>query len=494
MANTPETPNKIINDVFNAWPDVQSDILRHPYDFSIDYVKLYPWNGGEPIDITNIRGQINIYEDIFNSCLTGSIQLIDAWDIPVLYPLIGEEILEISWKRPGTKEGNNTTTQPSPTDLLNNFPKDLQKAVEVKPSTIWKMKFRIVKMTDRILQRDKTQSYTLHFISPEAIQNKKKKVSKGYKKKLYSDIVKDIFDSYIKVNKTIECEKTKYEQDFCVAHWTPAQAINIIASRSIPAKNNGSTYVFYESLKNFHFVSLETLFQQEPKETILYQWKNVWLNVLNRDINDEVRSVDEYDFVEYFDVLSNLQHGMYAAKLLTYDLVRQRSFEHIFDYIKEFDNHKHLEKNKLCSDKLDALGEPYEARFDLMSTNKDHDTLPWITGREPGIKPTRIEDYVLPRQSQFQQINNVRVAITLPGNTDRKVGDIISFALPNAMAAPEYWHEAEKYVSGRYLIAAIRHRLEKNGYVNDIELIKDSFFKQIEYVDPVPIYEKLGLK
>jgi len=471
-------------DVGDAWSSIQSDIIRHPYDFSIDYIKLHPWNGSEPLDLTNVHAGMNIFEDIFNNYLTGNIALVEGWDLPMLFPLIGEEILEVCWKRPGTKDAPPTGTGYS---LPQDFP-GATASQTVQPTEKWIMKFRVIKMTERNHVRDKVQAYTLHFVSPEAIQNNKKKVYKSYKKKLYSDIVTEVFNEYLLKDKPIESEVTKYEQDFCVSHWTPAQTINIIASRSIPAKHSGSSYIFYESLKNFHFSSLETLFEQKPTETFLYQWKDVWLNLLNRRIEEEVRTVDGYEFAEYFDVLANLQQGMYASKLWTYDIIRQRYFIYKFDYLKQFGEQVHLDPEKPCTPTLDALGDPHEARFDLMSTNKDHDIIPWIASKEPGIRPSKIEEYVLHRQSQMQQINGVRITLTLPGNTDRRAGNVIFFAMPNAMSSPEHWNEPEKYLSGKYLIAALRHRIQKGGYVQDIEIIKDTYAKKIEYTDPVPIY------
>jgi hypothetical protein len=459
--------------------------IRGADDFTIEYVKLYPWNGAEPLDLTNVRIEINIFEDIFNNFISGNISLMDTWDLTTLFPLIGEERLEISFYRPGTKK------QPAES-LFGSLFKPIypdQQYQEISDTESYKMSFRVVKLTNRKTVRDKAQYYVLHFTSPELIVNKKKKVRLAYKKKLYSDIVDIVYKGYFASSKPLEIEPTMFEQDFAISNWTPSQTINIICSRSIPVGRAGSSYVFYETIKGFHFVSLEKLFEQEPKEVLLFQWSDVYVSPLNKAIDEEVRNVHDYDFVDYYDVLSNLQHGMYASKLLTYDPVRQRYFEYDFDYMKEFDKQKHLEANKLCTDGLDALGEPYMARFNVMGTNKDHDKIPWIAGKEPGIMPTQIEKYILQRQSQFQQIQNVRLALTLPGNSERKAGNVIEFALPNAMGWPQkYGDEPEKYLSGKYLITAIRHRLQKDAYFHDIEIVKDSFKSEIEYLDPVPLY------
>ena len=488
MANNDDTnPNNEISSPGITYPTPyipDPESIRIPSDFTIEAVKLYPWNGATPIDLTNVRGTINIFEDIFNNFLTGNITVADAWDLPMLYPLIGEEFLEISFKRPGTKNQGTSNAAESP-DYRYGFEEQIRYLVETESFV---MKFRVIKMTDRKLVRDRAQSYTLHFTSEEFISNKKNKFRKSYIDTLYSDMVKDVYDTFLNKGKPIVIESTMYEQDFVFSNWTPSQCVNIVAARSIANGRSGSNYVFFETVAGFNFVSLEKLFEAKEKETLLYQPANIMITPPNRPIDEEVRNIYEFDYVDYFDVVSNLQHGMYAAKLLTVDPIRRIYEEYDFDYAKEFDRFKHLEKNKVCTDGLDAMGEPYMARFDLLMTNKDHDKVDWIVSREPGIKPTQLEFYVLQRQSQMQQLNNVRIAVTVPGNTERHAGDVIAFALPNAMGSPIMWDEPEKYLSGRYLISAIRHRIEANGYHQDIELVKDSFLSKIEYIDPIPIY------
>jgi len=481
VANTEDPNTNDSGGTFATPYNVDQESIRVPSDFILEYVKLFPWNGADAIDLTNIRGTLNIFEDIFNNFITGNISVVDAWDLPMLYPLIGEEILELSFKRPGTKNQEAS-------DQTNAYGSENQLQY-LEATDSYKMKFRVVKMTDRKLIRDRAQSYTLHFTSPELIANKKSKVRKSYKSKLYSDMIVDIYNTFLKDGKPLVVEKSMYEQDFVFSNWTPSQCINIAASRSIPNGRSGSNYVFFETVAGFNYVSLEKLFEAKEKETLLYQPSNIMLLPPNRPIDEEVRNVYEFDYVEYFDVISNLQHGMYAAKLLTVDPVRRVYAEYNYDYSKEFDRVKHLEKNKLCSDGLDALSAPYMARFDLLVTNKDHDKVDWIVSKEPGIKPMQLENYVLQRQSQMQQINNVRIAVTLPGNPDRHAGDVIAFALPNAMGDPQrFGGEPEKYLSGRYLISAVRNRLEPNGFHQDIELIKDSFLSKIEYQNPIEIY------
>ena len=68
------------------------------------------------------------------------------------------------------------------------------------------------------------------------------KVSKGYKGRRYSYIVKDIMKKLNKesehLNKKLYIEETSSPQNVIVPNWTPFQAINFCASRSLSADMN----------------------------------------------------------------------------------------------------------------------------------------------------------------------------------------------------------------------------------------------------------------
>ena len=463
-------------------PQQNQSGIRIAGDFKLNSVQLRPYNGALPLDLTNVREEINIYEDIYSNFITGDIGIWDTWDLTQLFPLIGEETLILSFNRPGTKPQGNSVGGGLAAAAMET----------VKETEDYTMEFRVVKLTERTLLKDKKQFYRLHFCSPELIVNKKQKIRKAYKKKLYSDIVADIYATFLNRGKPIEIEATQFEQDYCVTCQTPAQALNIIACRSIAAGRMGSNYIFFQTFDGFRFTTIEKLFEQEVKEVILYQHHNIYASQANRKIDQDVRNVNDYEFADYFDVLENINAGLYASKLLTYDLVRKRYFEYDFDYNAMFDKVAHLAENKICTAGLDALGAPFLDRFSFVATNKEHDVIPWIADREPNIMPTHIEEYLQIRHSQMKQIDNHKITLTMPGNSVRRAGDLLDFALPNVMSdVPFHAAERERYLSGKYLITAIRHRIEINGYFNDIEMVKDSFVDAITYDDPIAIYNNV---
>ena len=58
-------------------------------------------------------------------------------------------------------------------------------------------------------------------------------------------------------------EPTKGVYSACIPNWTPFKAINFLTTRALSANptSKGANFVFYETLKGFRFVSIETLMQ-----------------------------------------------------------------------------------------------------------------------------------------------------------------------------------------------------------------------------------------
>lgn len=449
--------------------------LRKEGDYVIEFIKLVAYNGAE-YDVTQIQFITNIYEDLFHNVVTGDISFQDANDLAQLMPLIGQERIKIRF------------TRPQPTD--DPFDDELLPPIDVD--------FRIYNIAERQLEKDKFQVYTLYFISEEFITNLKTKFVTGFKGLPYSDMAKVAFET-LGSKKPFIIEPTIFDQDWISPNIPPIEFINTIAARSVSAEGNGASYVFFADRDSFHFVSFGKLIEQPASEVYTYQWSNILENGNSnsgyrpRTAEQDLRAMERYGFSGSFNILSNLACGMYASRLLTYDIVRQVFDVKDYDYLKDFNTFKHTDKNKPLTETLDALGSP-TAVTKFLSTNKDHDILPWIAAKEPGIKPYQLEEYTLYRYAQIQQIiGNNKLRVSVSGDPRRKVGQTIDFKLPQALSniTKETPEELDKYMQGKYLITSLVHRLSKGSYYMEAEIVKDTFFTGIEHVDPNDVYKDI---
>jgi hypothetical protein len=89
--------------------------------------------------------------------------------------------------------------------------------------------------------------------------------------------------------------------------------------------------------------------------------------------------------------------------------------------------------------------------------------------------PNKVDEWLLQNISQIEQIHGLKLNLSVPGDSQRTVGDVVSVYLPSPEALGEdEQQELEKYYQGRYLVSSLRHTIGKHAYTNTMELLKDS--------------------
>ena len=499
------------------------------------------------VDLKNAWSDLNIYEDIFASSLTGNVMLTDGMGLLENVPIIGEETIHIHAKTSGIKrEREVQTTGPFKGSLSEG---------------IINLKFRVYKISNLVKMNEGLWMYKLHFISEEAMINLKSKVAKSaldpatLEPRRISATVKKIYQQYFKRGrkpanvKKFFVEPTRNLTNIIIPNQTPFKAFNFLAGRAVSAGKHavGSSFVFYETVKGFFFISMETLMagggtgyrseigegdskemeytapEMPVRETYTVQPKKLHAKKDNlKNVAIEMTAVDEYKFNSNFDVIKNLQEGMYSNRLLTHDLVRMKYDTLDFNYMhpenmekkvtedeksgmtevvdvktlgaeqKNFhDTFTHLGKGRLCSENQFAMGAP-ESVISFYPTNFGHDVrfkddigAEGVHGGAPGglnIVPSRVEQWMQSRMVQSQQINNIKLSIRAPGLSTRTVGDLIEFKMPTQYLedrdgiTPAAHHT---YLSGYYLITKLRHHFTTEKYEIEFEAIKDALHSQV---------------
>ena len=327
---------------------VEGKIPSFPGDFELLKLTLTSPNAkAKFIDIRPAWSDLNIYEDIFATCLTGNIQLTDGVGFMETVPIVGEETINIHVRTKGiTRERENSSITTGP--FLGS-----------ESEGIINLKFRVYKISDLVKLNEGLITYTLHFISEEYIINLKSKVQKvcrdpgSLEPIRISTMVNSLYKQFFKRGrpkaKKIFVEPTKNPTDLVIPNYSPFKAFNFLASRAVSAGQHaaGSSFVFYETVKGFFFVSLETLMsgggtgyssvmgapgspleltytapENPVKETYVVQPKNMQAKKGDlQNVAIEMTAVDSYGFSSNFDVIKNLTEGMYSNRLLTHDLV-----------------------------------------------------------------------------------------------------------------------------------------------------------------------------
>ena len=342
MAKDTQTDKAILEGGLDS-PKVSGDF--HLFEVSIHS----PSNLDAPLELNHesVFVELDIFEDLFSNVLKGTFTFMDTQGWAEQVPLIGDETLVISYSSPG---GGGTII-------------DAQYAgSETKPPNseeITRQRFKVYDCVE-IGTEEKTKIIQLSLVSEEYMFSKKMKVSKGYRGRSYSYMTKDIMKKLNKesehLNKKLYIEETSSPQNVIVPNWTPFQAINFFASRSLSAdiesmeqdegSNNpsptarpiGSLFVFYEKFgTGFFYESIESMIlKQKAKGNLpLYQYRPKLAQNTSASPALQYFSVDKFEITNSFKTLENLGHGMFGSRLIAYDPIRMKYDEIKYDYYEK---------------------------------------------------------------------------------------------------------------------------------------------------------------
>jgi hypothetical protein len=409
-------------------------------DYDIKVLDLIN-SGGQTVDLRKIFIEMQIYQDIYASVMSGNIIINDGHDVFSNFYLCGNEYLQISIDKP-------------------TLDKPLEKI------------FRIYKTSNRAPSSDSGQVFILHFCSEEMIHSSSKLVSKGYKSQKTSDIIQDIIFKELNVDnsKIGIIEPTSGVYDLIVPGYRPIEAIQWVTSRSYDASNK-YCYFFYENRDGYNFRSYNSLIKQNPYKTLRYEIKTVDQDpAVNKD------SIDKFTILNDFDIINSLTNGSFASRLLTIDLFDQ-SFESRDYSIQEVESAKNLLNeykpiNALKNSDNRSLLQSYDSYF--LTYVKQTDNSP---NRE-----NQLNKWLMQRTLQMALMHNFKIKIVIPGDIFLKAGDIVEYEFPKFEAGSKEGKTLDEYRTGKYLVSSINHKFtngDQSNFESVLELVSDSVSKQI---------------
>jgi len=452
-----------------AASDNQDNIINYAGDFRLKTCTIISFrkaDGSEKAFRVNILPQtmtVNLVEDVTMPCINGSIDVADGQDFRTMLPLTGNERLELHVFTPGQPEIKYTETLGN---TLNVYKVD---------------KIRISGGTAR------QQIYRVHFTSKEAIKNSITRISKAFKgpiENMVNEIVKD--DKYLASTKSLVVEPTATNTKFVIPNLKPFAAIKFLSDHAIAKNYTNAGYVFYEDTGGFNFRSFESMMAlgghtaRPVVEAYAMQPAKVRTPDKNIDVEKDLQSPDSYSFEDVVNTLEEVNKGLYANRLITHDIYNKKISTFDYDYHENFGSYFHTEHEDggkvsekylrplVFVEEEKALSDyPLARLMNVVDTKKVHNDYDFP-------KP---EDILPHKTSQRAQMANFHLLMTVPGQTRIRVGEMISFALPDQR--PVAHDEAQKlnpYYSGRYLLLSLKHKFDVVGQKHTMNLrgVKDS--------------------
>lgn len=390
----------------------------------VKLVKALLVRPGEGVSV-DIRGQIislSIFEDVEQPTMTADIVMMDSINLLQDFPIVGEEVLNLSFYTPQRENPTRLTFNVYSVEGQTNSP------------------------------TSKGSSYVLKCVSPLHYFNAKNIIEKSYET-IVSEVVTDILanaTSTVDVAKLrVNIEPTKGLIPLTISKMRPFEAVDFLRQRAVSEEfASGGAYLFFENQYGVHFRSVEHL-MKEGKNSIGSK-KFTYAPGVKFDKTRqafEMRNIINYVALGKFDSINKIQKGTFNTDVEFFDI-------HTKDYGSS--NFSISEKSNIFSttDKKGRM--PNSATF----INKHDKTtaVKYFVPRDTSKGQDYMDVTLGSKNALAQLINQQQVRILVPGDNYLSVGDIVDLGLPEVSGTTER-KSTDRLSSGNYLVTKLRHTI-----------------------------------
>lgn len=413
------------------------DGLRNAGDVEIREISITSLNG-QTANITNQVEMIQIYEDLFSTYTTVSITVIESVDYINLFPFAGEEYVEIDIVTP-------TLDVPI------------------------KGKFYITRIDDYIRINERSAAYVIRCVSEEWFTDVNKKINRPLKGNV-SEVVLSLFSrDGITTKKKINIEKTVNATRFIPNYWSPSKCINYLSTVAVNIDKSPS-YVFFENRNGFNFISIDTLITQSVKYKFTKDnyTRTVTSNSSVMDLNEDYKRILEFNIPVIADYISNIDGGQIKSKMITHDITTKKYG--INDYSVKTDNNAPSLLNKY----------PAFSKRALVAAASNIFFVPKYTGSFTNTGDVTNAKTIQRRMSSFETLKKYTMNVQVFGRTDYTVGVVVDLFIPKATQINTGDEAKDLMLSGKYLVSAINHTIDRSKHICHMELIKNSILIDLD--------------
>lgn len=404
-----------------------------PDSIQINGVTLSSVNGNKsPIDISQYIVSIDIFEDMMFPCMRAEILMNDAVDIVTSFPIIGEELVHISFQNPGV-------------------------------DTIFDHTFQVVRQGGHMFNQTGTsRMYALHCISPEFVTNSAQYISEKQTGTIDS-IVGSILKNQLKSKKPYNFEPTKGSQTNLISRLRPFQAIDFHRKRAVSQQYASSSYCFYENQNGFNLLSMEYCLdrgQHNIKAEFIYDKTQ-----LTDSLKNNYRSLIDIQQISLVDNTKKHTQGSLNNTVRRFDLLTGKV--QTTNYV----NTEQQGKFKFASKKpLPLNTSSYEQKYG----NSAATTL--LVPHSSEYAENYIDVTVGAKHSFVTKMGQNIYQMYINGDAGLKAGDVIKVNVPNVTGDTSPTSDNRLY-AGNYLVKSLRHiiimsSVSSKSYTMSMELVK----------------------
>ena len=383
--------------------------------------KIYPGQQAE-VDITAQVKSIDIYEDMTEPSMMVELFLVDAINLVQDFPIIGEEMITLSYITPG---------------------RDI-------PS---KKGFNVYSVQGQGVDKNSQSSmYTIKAVTPLHYHNSSITIEKAYNDTvdvMVSDILKNTAQEAEVSSILVNTEKTRGLLPITIPGLSPLHAIDYLRQKAVSAKYvNGGAYTFFENQYGYQFKSIEAIIE-EGREQVATKEFTFAPDTKSDKQRDQYayRNILRYLKIQNFDIVKNIYEGVYNNTVEAFDLITKQSRFTNFDIGSKARNFVATDKsNRLPNSPqmIEKFGKKGSSKYFIPAdASKGSDYL----------------DSTIGSKNAFQKMfNQNRARIMINGDNYISAGDLIKLNLPELSGTTEK-KSYDTMNSGNYLIERLRHNI-----------------------------------
>lgn len=367
-----------------------------------------------------------VYESIFEHTMSGNITIADTNNIRQTHGLGQGESIELVWSTA---------------------------SVGGEPITVTGIVYDI---SEPARVNDHASAFTLHFTSHEVFNSIKRRAFSGYNTTC-DNIVKGLYESMRRdeplKQKELMTLQTRNIENFVFTGQPTLAAIQMMVECS-ESSNGTQGYTFFENNLQFEFTTVEELYKKDPVIEYTYSSKPAYKDV-NAIQEESFTSFQEFEYNipnKYADDVLDGQKGSSTANLS----ILEKSIT-IHDYDAQDNYNPDNSLGKVASTIDYTPNSQYPAK---LSVKYYHERAP----RETTLVNNKMK---------MLKSNTLSLNIGVFGASFIKAGDVCLANVPS-FSSLDFSANSTDVVSGKFLIAEIKHILTPKSYNQRIQLIKDS--------------------
>ena len=434
--------------------------IQYAGEFTLDKCDLITTSGGK-VDIKALAVEINIFEDIYRSGMTGTIGFVDTNNVFSKGHVRGQDYLVLKISTPTLSDNSNIYIDQT---------------------------FVINKVEAKFKAGVKAEFVQLHFVSNEVLKNIRLKISKAYDEtptKIIENIFRD--EKLLASKKPFYIEHSTGLKRVVFPNVRPFEAIKQMLLESVSSKNNSPHYFFFENNEGYHCRTLQNMLEQKTVADFNHGDDDATLGGTTKTFNveEDFKKLMTFEINQSMDMLMNTATGVLSSKLDEINIFNKSFNEKIVNYFEDFLKHARIDENPIYSNAPiqrdgKTVGDFPNAKTFLHAVS-EHD------GQDKSNYNSNTESYSftpseIGKSSFLEKQSKNKELLTMIGATASANGNVTIGAgkCVNVKGVFSNLNESDIY-DGKYLIVQLRHQFDIGTKKHEtmFKLVKDSSGEEV---------------